>query len=174
MTITIRPATTDDARALSVIGAASFLDAFIEVIPGPDLVSHCLIQHGQAAYEAYLADPDPRTAAWIAEYAETGAPVGYALTCPPDLPVPDKDGDVELKRIYLLSRFHGTGTGHALMQMALDHAAHLGAPRLLLGVYEHNTRAIAFYRRNGFETIGARRFQVGGRLFDDIVMSCNL
>src|SRR3546814_4633931 len=64
-----------------------------------------------------------------------------------------------LKRIYSLSRFHGSGLGAALMREAV--AAAEGHRRLLLGVYARNERALAFYRKQGFVDIGTRRFNVG-------------
>jgi ribosomal protein S18 acetylase RimI-like enzyme len=50
-------------------------------------------------------------------------------------------------------------------------AARGRAERLLLGVYAGNTRAIRFYQKQGFEQIGDRRFQVGDRFYDDIVLA---
>lgn len=164
----IRTATAQDAEALSHIGAATFLETYTEIIDGPDMLAHCTRQHSSAVYGKYLADP--ACSVWIAEYAATGAPVGYAVNCPPDLPVAIQPGDVELKRIYCFSRFHGAGIGAALMQAAIEDARTRGAPRLLLGTYQDNHRAVAFYKRHGFELIGTRQFQVGTKLFDDIVM----
>lgn len=167
----IRQATASDAEALAVVGAATFLDGFADLIPGTDLVSHCNTHHSASAYAGYLASEDARTAAWLAEHGETGAPIGYALTCPPDLPIPTGHRDIELKRIYLLSRAHGGGAAQALMDAALAHAAHYGAPRMLLGTYDGNARAIGFYARNGFSHAGTRQFCVGEQVFDDIIMS---
>lgn len=164
----IRPAKAEDAEALAQIGAATFLESYTEIIDGPDMVAHCARQHSPAVYGKYLADP--ACAVWIAEYAATGAPVGYAVNCPPDLPVVIQPGDVELKRIYCFSRFHGAGIGQSLMQTAIDDARARGAPRLLLGTYQDNHRAVAFYKRHGFALIGTRQFQVGTKLFDDIVL----
>src|SRR3546814_11132329 len=70
-----------------------------------------------------------------------------------------------LKRIYSLSRFHGTGLGAALMERAV--AAAEGHRRLLLGVYARNDRALAFYPKQGFADIGTSRFDVGGKLYDE-------
>ena len=168
----IRRAGPDDAEALSHIGVATFLETYTEIIDGPDIVAHCTRQHSRAVYEQYLAGP--ASALWIAEYAATGAPVGYAVNCPPDLPIPLETGDIELKRIYAFSRFHGAGIGKALMLACLEDARQRGAPRLLLGTYEDNHRAIAFYTRHGFALAGTRKFQVGDRLFDDIVMAKRL
>ncbi|HAN89030.1 MAG TPA: GNAT family N-acetyltransferase, partial [Erythrobacter sp.] len=43
--------------------------------------------------------------AWLAEIDR--APIGYALLTRPELDAA-QDGDIELKKIYLLSRFHGS------------------------------------------------------------------
>ena len=171
---TIRRAGEGDADALALVGAASFLSAFLDIIPGEHLIAHCQTQHSAEKYAAWLAAPDPQVACWLCEHEETGAPAGYAVTCAPDLPIAPQPGDLELKRIYLLTRAHGSGAASGLMDAALTHAKTLGTPRVLLGVYNGNARAIAFYQRNGFEIVGTRRFQVGGAMFDDLVMSRTL
>ncbi len=165
----LRRAVPEDAEALSHIGAATFLESYTEIIDGPDMIAHCTRQHARAVYEAFLADP--LVSVWLAEYAATCAPVGYAVNCPPDLPVAPQDGDIELKRIYAFSRFHGAGIGQSLMLAAIEDARQHGAARLLLGTYQGNHRAVAFYTRHGFALIGTRKFQVGNKLFDDIVMA---
>jgi diamine N-acetyltransferase len=170
--IRVRRAAPDDAGQLAHIGVATFIESYTEIIDGANMAAHCTRQHSQAVYEAYLANP--QVSVWLAEYNETGAPVGYAVNCPPDLPIPIQPGDVELKRIYALSRFHGSGAGKALMDAATADAKARGASRLLLGTYEENHRAVAFYKKHGFELAGTRQFQVGERLYDDIVMAKRL
>jgi len=46
--------------------------------------------------------------------------------------------------------------------------------RLLLGVKDDNHRAIAFYTKQGFRQIATRRFDVGGTLYDDVVLARDL
>jgi ribosomal protein S18 acetylase RimI-like enzyme len=60
------------------------------------------------------------------------------------------------------------------MEAAIDDARQRGAPRLLLGTYEDNHRAIAFYTKAGFALAGTRQFQVGERIYDDIVLAKRL
>jgi len=163
----LRRAGPDDAEALALVGAATFLETFAGVLPGPDILAHCRAQHAAERYAGWLADGCP---AWLAE-AEGGAPVGYLLLAPPDLPVPTGPGDVEVKRIYAFSRWHGAGLGRALMDAAADHARSEGRRRLLVGVYGENARAIAFYRKCGFAVIGERRFTVGANTYDDLVLA---
>jgi len=164
-TWTIREAGEGDAAALALIGAATFLETFAGIIDGAAILGHCAAQHSAAAYRNYLASG---ARAWLAEAQPGGAPIGFALVAAPDLAAAEA-GDIELKRIYSLSRFHGTGLGAALMERAV--AAAEGHLRLLLGVYARNDRALAFYRKQGFADIGTRRFDVGGNLYDDRVLA---
>ncbi len=144
------------------------LDTYAERLPGPDIVAHCAGRHSASVYADWLANPDVVT--WLAE-TQTEAPVGYLVLMPATLPEADlQPGDLEVQRIYVLSRFHGAGLGHRLMRLAIDEARRHGARRLVLGVLQANTRAVAFYRRQGFDMIGARRFTVGSSVFDDHVM----
>ena len=113
--------------------------------------------------------------AWLAECEPGCAPIGFALLADADLPGMSADGsDLELKRIYSLSRFHGSGIGAALMNNVARTAANRSAKRLLLGVYAENVRAQAFYIRNGFFKIANRTFRVGEREYDDVVFAKNL
>lgn len=169
--IRIRRAAPGDDLTLGAIGAATFLEAFTFDIKGPALVAHCRTQHSTDVYRDYLEASDPRYACWVAEYAPTGAPIGYAVTCPPDLPVETSDQDIELKRIYVFSRFHGTGAGKELNRIVDQHAQSLNCPRIFLGTYEENHRAVAFYKREGYAQVGTRQFQVGDEIYDDIVMA---
>ena len=57
------------------------------------------------------------------------------------------------------------------MQRCLDEAAARGRRTVWLGVWEHNARAIAFYRRWGFTDVGSQPFQLGADLQTDRVMS---
>jgi diamine N-acetyltransferase len=167
----VRPADGEDVGRLALIGAACFLETFAGILEGDAIVAHCAAEHGIAAYEALLAKPG--SAAWLAEAAAGGAPIGYAVVTEPRLDAAEP-GDLELKRIYALSRTHGSGLGAALMARAVDHAEAAGAKRLLLGVFVGNLRARAFYARHGFATIAQRRFQVGSQICEDVVLAKTL
>jgi ribosomal protein S18 acetylase RimI-like enzyme len=178
--ITLRPATAADAQALALVGAATFLEAFTWMLPGPDIIAHCAKHHVPAAYERYLADPATRiTLATV----EGGAPVGYTMLCTPELPTFDVlPTDIELKRIYLFSRFRtapvtncpGLRPAQALLDAAVADARTFGRNRLLLGTHANNTRAIAFYHRNHFVEAGTRTFQVGTQLCSDLIFAKQL
>lgn len=171
--IALRRCSISDAAALSLVGSATFLEAFADLLDGESLLLHCQNQHGVATYEKYLAQPD--TQAWLAIVQPGQGPVGYAMMTEPDLPLSDLTvDDIELKRIYLFSRFRGSGAGKLLMEQSIAAAREAKKRRLLLGVNAENNRALAFYRKNGFVQVGVRTFQVGNRIHDDFVLGREL
>jgi diamine N-acetyltransferase len=184
-TLTLRRATAADAPALALVGAATFLEAFTWMLPGPDILAHAAKNHTADAYRDYLAQPDTRitlalTGPPIGFTGDPAAPVGYAMLVAPELPTMDiLPTDIELKRIYLFSRFRaapvaghpGIRPAQALMDAAIADAIALHRTRLLLGTHANNLRAIGFYRRNGFAVAGKRTFQVGTQLCDDLIFA---
>ena len=172
MTFEIRQAGPADAQALALVGQATFLQSYSDFLPAADVIAHCVHEHGQDAYAQWLVKPDYRL--FLAEHSSGRAPIGYIMLCPPDLPVETGPGDMELKRIYLLHRFHGGGGGGLLMRTAVKAASEAGARRLLLGVYSQNHAALGFYARQGFTQVGVRKFQVGEKIYDDLVLAKDL
>lgn len=170
--ISLRPCTHGDEAALALVGQATFLETFAGLLDGRDIIAHCARAHAADLYRSWLADP--AHALWLAESHPGGAPVGYMVVAPPQLPLPDTAADLELKRIYLLGKFQGGGLGKRLATTAIDHATQAGARRLLLGVYAHNSQAIGFYRHLGFSQVGSRKFNVGGKEYDDAIMGMSL
>jgi GNAT superfamily N-acetyltransferase len=189
-TVTLRHATLADAPALALTGAATFLEAFTWMLPGADIVAHALKNHTADAYTHYLTDPNTRITLAVTGPAvgfpdDPGSIVGYVLLCTPELPTIDvAPTDIELKRIYLFSRFRSAPVldaaaapipnlrpAQALMDAAVSDAHALGATRLLLGTHATNLRAIAFYHRNGFTQVGTRVFHVGSQQCCDLIFA---
>jgi ribosomal protein S18 acetylase RimI-like enzyme len=164
----VRRAQPTDAARLSLLGRATFLESYAHLLPVEDILDHAETQHAPERYAAWLADPACQ--GWLAE-APGGAPVGYLLATPPDLPLPDLGpGDLEIRRIYVLYRFQGQGLGRWLMEQALTAAADAGDRRVLLGVYSRNEQALAFYARLGFTQVGTREFRVGTHDYHDYIL----
>jgi ribosomal protein S18 acetylase RimI-like enzyme len=114
---------------------------------------------------------DPRITTIVAE-DEQGALVGYAQLR--DGPVPSALSDaatIELSRLYVERSRHGGGVAQSLMRQAFAAARARSATRMWLGVWERNRRALAFYRKMGFEDIGAHEFMLGRDRQIDRVMA---
>ncbi len=173
MSFTVRQAGKGDGPRLAVLGQATFLETYAGALLGDDIVAHCTRHHVASIYEEWLEDD--RMSIWLAEAAEGGAPIGYAVCCPATIPVADpRPGDLELRRIYVLHRFHGAGVGRSLMDAVMDSARRLSAGRVLLGVYARNAPARAFYEKAGFRPVGERKFLVGDTWCEDLVLGFDL
>ncbi|HYE47701.1 MAG TPA: GNAT family N-acetyltransferase [Caulobacter sp.] len=172
MEISIVRCAPADAARLSAVARATFLETYSGIVAGGDILLFGETTHAPHAYEQLLADVGVDL--FLATVEPGRAPVGYAMVCKPDLPVPLEEGDLELKRIYCLHRFHGVGLGPRLMAAAMEAARARGAKRLLLGAYGENHRAIAFYGKHGFRQVGTRVFHVGENFYDDVVLAAYL
>lgn len=165
---TVRRARPGDARALATLAERTFRDAFAALNTPQDTDLHCRTAYGEAILAREILDPDKVTL--LCE--QDGALVGYAQVrwgkAPPFV-VADAPG--EIQRLYVSSECHGTGVAHALMEACL---CEIRARRLdvaWLGVWEHNPRAIAFYRKLGFVEVGEHVFRVGNDPQRDVVMA---
>ncbi len=169
--IIIRRATPDDAAILSLIGGATFLETFYDSINARDILAHAAGPHSEAYYRKAIENGD---ALWLAVHRDMDTPIGYQMLSSPDLPIDTSKDDIELKRIYIFSRHHGSGAAAAFERLACEEAGARGCKRLLLGVYSENYRGIAFYEKCGFAIISDRIFTVGDTDYKDWIMAKNL
>lgn len=79
-------------------------------------------------------------------------------------------GRLEIERLYVLEDWLGTGLGAALMRRAIEEARKNSCRTIVLGVWEHNRRAVEFYKRFGFKEIGRHKFQLGEDIQNDLVL----
>ncbi|CAN5913257.1 GNAT family N-acetyltransferase [soil metagenome] len=165
--VTTRQATPADAAVLASLAASTFRDTF-----GPDNTPENMQAYMTSAFDADIQAAelrDPRVTVYLAEVS--GAVAGYAMLR--DGPVPASVGEanaVELARLYAATHVIGAGVGATLMRRCLDEAVARGRGAVWLGVWEHNPRAIAFYRRWKFVDVGATTFQLGRDMQSDRVM----
>lgn len=66
----------------------------------------------------------------------------------------------KLDRIYLMEEYHGKGLAQQFLDFNIELAKENGQSALWLYTWVGNKRAIAFYEKEGFETIGEHMFQV--------------
>lgn len=172
---TMRLATPADARLLAAAGSAFFRDTFGEANTVEDMEAYLADAFTEDRQRAELSAPE--TSVWLA-VDEGGEVAGYVHV---RQRTPQADGTygiarrpVEIVRLYADRRWHGRGLGPALMDQAVVTAQAWGADVLWLGVWERNARAIAFYEKQGFETVGNQDFMLGNDRQRDLVMARRL
>lgn len=81
---------------------------------------------------------------------------------------------LEIERIYVLKEFHGKKVGQLLYNKAIQIAKEKNADYVWLGVWEENTRAINFYKKNGFIEFDKHIFKLGDDEQTDLMMKLHL
>ncbi len=167
----IRRGVADDAHLLAELGARTFSEAFADDNTHEDMSAYLASSFNVEKQAEELTDP--HSVFLIAEADEVA--VGYAMLRAGDV----EDGitgdkPVELVRLYVSRESLGTGVGAALMQAGIGEAKRQGYQTLWLGVWEHNTRAQAFYRKWNFHEVGTHVFQLGDDPQTDILMQRSL
>ena len=170
--ISIRTARSPgDAALLARLGAATFEQAFASANTNEDMACYLKSSFSPSIQAAQLQSPD----ALFLIAAIDGTPGGYARLDRTEAPLCIQAArPVELVRFYLDRAWHGRGVSHKLMEEVLRHATEREYDVIWLGVWEHNGRAVNFYRKWGFGVAGAKAFQLGSDLQTDLVMSCVL
>jgi ribosomal protein S18 acetylase RimI-like enzyme len=170
----IQIATPQDAALLAALGEQAFREAFAKDNTPEDMATYLSQNFSPEIQAAEIA----RVGSIFLIFEVDGQPAGYAR-------LQDGASDaslassetwhsthpMELVRIYLLQAYTGRHLADRLMQVCLDQARSRGVDVLWLGVWQHNARAIAFYRRWGFEIAGTHHFQLGQDLQTDNVMA---
>jgi ribosomal protein S18 acetylase RimI-like enzyme len=77
---------------------------------------------------------------------------------------------LEIERIYVLGQYQSKKVGQLLFEKAIETAKQLSASYIWLGVWEENSRAISFYKRNGFEVFDKHVFKLGEEEQTDLMM----
>jgi diamine N-acetyltransferase len=167
----VRIAIPADAATLSEVASATFplacpphtTQAAIE-----DFISkNFTVTH----FEGYLGDPN--RVLFLAE--EDGEAIGYAMLIlgePSDSNVSSSitlRPTAELSKLYVRPGHHGAGVSVALVAAAVESARGSGRVGMWLGVNNENARANRFYEKNGFATVGVKKFLVGETWEDDFV-----
>jgi diamine N-acetyltransferase len=81
---------------------------------------------------------------------------------------------VEIERIYVSKEFQGKNVGKQLYDKAIEVATQHQAEYVWLGVWEENSKAINFYKKNGFVEFDKHIFLLGDDEQTDIMMKLQL
>ena len=194
--LVMQDAVAADAEAIAQMGAATFALSFGHSMPAEDMQVYLDESYTPSAISKDLANKQNQF--FVARRLNSASPaangqvvgfiqmkLGTTEPCvPSDVPM------CEVHRIYVSAGHYGAGTGRLMMERGLDWARErlLGSKPLdrahgvvdpdvkerragvWLGVWEENVKAQRFYRRWGFERVGAHDFVMGGTTQTDSVM----
>jgi diamine N-acetyltransferase len=164
----IRRATPDDAHALTRLARATFVETYRDLTRPEDIEQHLQAFFSPEHQRRELSDD--RIVILLASVRDelVGFAQAEARTPPACVKV---RAALALARFYVRRDWHGQGVAGALLATVIESARGVGAPGLWLSVWEHNPRAIAFYRKAGFSAVGTMNFVVGSDVQNDLVFS---
>ena len=169
MKIKIITADSSNANTISSIGKQSFRDAFghlfknkmelqeyLDYTYHPDKIAKSIEKENNVFFIAFVEN----------------VPVGFAKVKKYSLNDQiDSIAQMELQKIYVLSYYHGSGAGAALMQAVLDLVNKICPDYLWLDTHISNAKAIRFYEKYGFTKTGKYYFMIGTQTFEYHLMS---
>jgi hypothetical protein len=169
--VKIRSAAVRDACLLAALGGTTNYETYFETDEPEDLAKYIADFFNPQAMKIELEDA--KNSFFIAEI--NGKAVGYAkLRTGQPAECVKNENTIELHRIYVLEKMTRHGVGKILLQTCLDEAKARGFNSLWLAVFELNTRAFEFYKRQGFEQVGESDFYYGEQRFNCFVMKISL
>ena len=167
--VTLRPATLDDAPALTALAREAFIDAFGPLYTPEDLQTFLSESRSEETYRAQLADSDVRVQLAFVD----GVLGAYALIvlgkALDGRPLPQPQRPLFLSQLYCAGRATGQGVGTKLMDWVLDEARTWGADAVQLSVYSENFGAQRFYQRYGFVKVADIDYWVGNHRDDEFL-----
>ena len=171
--ISIRQATSDDAKLLTDLSYTTFWDAFAHHPKNaPDDLVHYMRQ-AFSGEQIAIELADPNSIFLIAEI--DSKPAGYAKLIVDTIePGITATRPIELNRLYSHQEYLGKGVGQNLMDVCFERARNDGHDCIWLGVWEYNPRAQRFYEKNGFRVVGRHTFQLGSDPQTDLLMQREL
>jgi ribosomal protein S18 acetylase RimI-like enzyme len=161
-------ATEEHVPIVTSLGTKIFVDTF-----GPDNTAEEMERFLKETYthELQLKEINDSAMHTFIVY-DNDTPVGFCqLRQKQD--VYDFVGDpeaIELQRIYIDKDCGRKGFGSKLMEHTVQKAIELGKKTIWLGVWEFNPKAIQFYEKHGFRTVGSHIFKLGNKEDTDLIM----
>lgn len=163
----IRIGGLSDARILAELGAQTFWETFAHCNTESDMryyldnifTTERLTQELETQNSTfYIAEIDGRPAAYM------------KLNTANAQTEKNREGWVEIQRLYVFASYARMHIGSALMIKALEYAASINADGVWLGVWEFNEKAKAFYTKFGFSFNGSHEFILGQDRQRDLIM----
>ena len=165
----IRSVDESDLSGVAFVAKKSYEDAFGQYFSDKESLE---IETKERRSEKYFRSIFGKDQIFVAEvddqivgYIQFGVPSG-------DLKSASKL-DIELRRLYVLSDFHGKGIGAKLIETMMFHDSLSKVNKVFVEVWKQNTVAVNLYLKNGFEFIDQQRpFYENGKIvgYDDVMV----
>ncbi len=160
-----RLARASDAPALAAISIEVWLGTYIRKGVNAFFAEFALSAFTSSKLSALLEDPNEHV---IVSENEDGLDGFIRMSHGKTAPVAGCS-TMEISTLYVQPRHQGKGLGRALLEQGLNHARAAGETSVWLTSNSENTPAIAFYLRQGFESVGTSHFRIHDQTYPNDV-----
>jgi ribosomal protein S18 acetylase RimI-like enzyme len=162
MDFSVRAAESSDADALADLHVRTWREAYSHLLPDDFFTA----EYTRGRHEMWDKVLTNRSDRWTVRVAERdGVILGFSWSGRPMGPEEHEFPDhQQLYAIYISATAYGSGVAQALIDAAL------GDGPTVLWVAKENPRAVAFYRRNGFEFDGTEKLDPAAPAITDARM----
>lgn len=167
----IKRCTVQDLQSLIDISRKTFSDTFAHLNDPKHFDPYLAKAFSPEQIKSELENPD--TEFYFLYYDQKLAGYLKLNLAPAQSDIKDPES-LEIERIYVLDTFQGLGLGKSLFHLALERARALSFRYIWLGVWEQNTKAISFYKAQGFYKFADHPFKLGDDLQSDYLMRLDL
>jgi GNAT superfamily N-acetyltransferase len=154
MTVSVRNARVDDARAIARVHVDAWRAAYPGLIPDRFL-ARLSVDEREHQWLASLSDDDASPLVLVAESG--GDLVGFSTVAIPARDAEEGEDVGEIPAIYVAPRAWGGGAGRALIDASVAAMRAAGCREAVLWAVAGNERAAAFYVAQGWHDDGGRR-----------------
>lgn len=168
----ISRATEKDAKEILPVAVSSFLDAHGHSASQKEIEHYMNENFGVAKLETELANPN--NIFFVTK--KQREVLGYAkISLNTPNPNISEEKTTKLERLYIHKKAYGTGISKALLSHSIDFAKTHQQKIMWLHVWVENKRAISFYQKMGFTTVGHYEFKLSENHYNpNFVMSKTL
>ncbi|RFM30550.1 GNAT family N-acetyltransferase [Deminuibacter soli] len=163
--------TPGQAQVLADVSRQTFYDAFAAQNSAADMEQHLEKTYNLLQITKELTSPHCRF--YFAMAGDIVAGYMKLNFAPAQTELHDANA-LELERIYVVQNWQGQKIGQLLLNKAIALVKELRLQYLWLGVWEHNAKALAFYRRNGFVAFSTHHYTVGTDVQTDLMLKLDL
>ena len=165
--LSIKRITIDQLDILLAFSKKTFYDFFAQLNEPANMEAYSAVAFAPENMQRQLANPDSHF-----YFAMIGNEIaGYLKLNFNDAQTEYKDKNaLEVERIYVSAEHHGKKFGKELLNFVVEMAKEKRFNYVWLGVWEHNEKAIGFYKHSGFEFCGTHEFLLGDERQTDLLM----
>lgn len=171
MSLTLQKCDVSNLSMLVDVSRTTFIDAFEKDNEPENFKAYIEFAFDRSKIMAELKNPETT---FYFVYEDKNL-VGYLKLNEKEAQTDIKSGGgMELERIYVLQQYQGRQIGQWILNEVKKIAYEKQGLFLWLGVWEHNVKAIKFYKKHGFSKFGTHPYYVGKDKQTDWMMRFDL